>query len=1186
MSVRFILGRSGSGKTTHCINAIQNALSDSPVGPELLFLVPDQATFQMEQAVLSSEKLTGYHRCSIVSFNRLSQLLMFQADSLSLPVLSPTAKQMLLWRIYEQNKEHLSLFSQGAVSSGFIETMHAMLRECRFYQKTPEQLIDQAKDLKTSDDIRLKPLAEKLSDLSILFKAYENAIKDRFIDPDEYLDKTILRADLFKRFSGAQLWIDGFASFTPQQLALLTCLIKTVDHVDMSFCLDPFSETFSFLQKHHEFNGACKDDFFYPTLLTFQKLTQHFRDHDIDILAPLCLGEALPLPRYRHSQVLSDLEQGLFKNASTSLRDKKFQALKTFEEVPESGVVVVSATDRREEINLVAQQIIRLCRDCDYRYREIAIILRDFDDYQTILESVLTDYGIQFFIDQRRALHHHPLIECIQNIFHILISNFSSDHVLNYLKTDLAGIDRELVDPLENVVLSLGVEKAGWFRDWQLEDANGRDSKTNRSFGFTNETINQCRKKIIAPFYEFKQQLYDQESGDYQATVLQYSQALYQFLNDLNVCKKLKSWSQEAQEQGLLDQRDLHNQVYTDVMNLLDEMVVVMGDDKLSLQEYLDLLLTGLSQLSKGVVPPALDQVLIGSIERSRHPHIRAAFVLGVNEGRFPRLQTEPGFLTEDQRGVLSQRGFELSPGQTQQLLDERYLGYIALTRGQDFLWVSYSRVDDSGKTLNPSLLIEQIYNAVTDCPYLYCEQVNENDLSNMTEVWQLGQFLAGYFSSDSITLDDKSDMGALSQYALSVKDWQSSLEMSLKGLCARKTAHLDSSILPQLFPETSVSSTISRLECFAACQFQHYAKYILNLSSREQLKYEAKDIGNFYHQGLHELFQRLQEKKIKWADLASDELRLWVDEVLKKITSEDSDFYPLIQQSHRNHYIFSKASKQLHRMSQQIWRFFCDSCFDQVFSEVAFGLNHPIPGLVLNLPDGRQWQLHGKIDRVDCDFHDTGYAAVSVVDYKSSQHPLDLSLFYQGLSLQLMSYLQVMLNYYQQSVHQDSQPAAGLYMPIRHVPKLNNQYRSGDYHFDDQVDVDMIKAQGVINGQWASRLDKTVKAKSRSAYLPFYMNKDESPYGKSSRGALTPEQLTRFLNHNLLNLQRLMQNLFDGEISVNPYQYKTKTACDYCDYRSLCRFDERLDSFRFIPVIDKEQLLEKLTHAEEGMDG
>jgi ATP-dependent helicase/nuclease subunit B len=66
MAVRFILGRSGTGKTRHCTGSIVEALLQKDQSP-LILLVPEQASYQAEKAILSDGRISGYSRLHVLS---------------------------------------------------------------------------------------------------------------------------------------------------------------------------------------------------------------------------------------------------------------------------------------------------------------------------------------------------------------------------------------------------------------------------------------------------------------------------------------------------------------------------------------------------------------------------------------------------------------------------------------------------------------------------------------------------------------------------------------------------------------------------------------------------------------------------------------------------------------------------------------------------------------------------------------------------------------------------------------------------------------------------------------------------------------------------------------------------------------------------------------------------------------
>ena len=98
--------------------------------------------------------------------------------------------------------------------------------------------------------------------------------------------------------------------------------------------------------------------------------------------------------------------------------------------------------------------------------------------------------------------------------------------------------------------------------------------------------------------------------------------------------RRQRSWKHGRSKQhrdGKPEKAREHGQMWNSVMDMLDQLVETMGDDELSLELFNGLIETGMESMKLGLVPPSMDQLLIGSMDRTRSSGIRYAYILGSN---------------------------------------------------------------------------------------------------------------------------------------------------------------------------------------------------------------------------------------------------------------------------------------------------------------------------------------------------------------------------------------------------------------------------------------------------------------------------------------------------------------------------------------------------------------------------
>jgi len=1155
MSLRFILGRSGSGKTYYCLESVRAELRSAGRGCRLILLVPEQATFQVEQALLSEDdELRGYHRVEVMSFARLARLVLAETSPGKLKPLSEFGKQMILGRLMQQLHGDLKIFNRTADRSGFAIELSSVISELRQYQKSPSMLLKERDDLLRSADPAVMPLADKLADLALILQAYQDYIDGEFIDPDDYLDMISERCGRVSQLQGCCLWVDGFAGFTPQQYSALRALFKAADRTYFTLCLDAKSKEFQ--RAHDPANQPDQMDLFHPTLETYQRLNTIIATEGIELEEPLILPFDKTMPRFKNSKQLARLENNLFADKRpVHLTEAKTQ-----------DIIILESPNRRSEVDAVARQILKLCREHGYRFRDITVILRDFADYQELLEAALSDYNIPYFIDLRRGVAHHPLIELISSALRVLLSDFKSEYVFDYLKTDFVPVSRELVDTLENYCIAHGIQNTQWTeaRPWRF------GKHTVESV----ERIDKCRRAVAAPLL----QMIDRLSGD-QLPVKDIIASMIQFLDRLQVQRTLCQWYRQAQSRGDLDAAQVHQQVYSDLIDLFDDMADAIGDIELSLGQFSEILTSALEQMTLRLVPPAMDQVLIGTIERSRQPNIRAAFILGVNQGRFPRVSAPEVFFTDAQRDRLGENNFELAPTSSEKLLHERYLAYIALTRGRDFLWVSYPIADAKGTALNPSSLIDSICQATGDITITpdSCDQ-GQPKISGITNPQQLGRQLAVALSVVRTGKNPPAVWQELYHAACLRPDWSNTLDRSLAGVTWRNTAKLDKSITDKLFSRNLIGS-VSRLESFAACPFQHFARYSLGLRDRDELKLGALNMGSFYHKALYEIFSEMQQQGLNWHKTDDDNIDAIVKTASERLIKKDYQLAELLGQSCRNRFLLNDAVTRLGRFCYALRQAAAAGDFQQCAAELEFGPGKTIKPLELKLANGRQLTLGGIIDRVDTCLTKDGSLALLVFDYKSSGRSFPFARFYHGLSLQLISYLLVLQENYPCDNQLGKVPAAALYLPIQQKGKSQQGPPPPDVLTNQQVrGVIPHKASGIINSDCVYNLENKTGQTGWSKYYSMHIKKDGTVTRSNNNSVVGPDDMSAIFEHCTDLLKTLANDILDGQISIAPYRLGEKdTPCSRCDYNSLCRFDFNCDNYRQLSGYDKQTILERI---------
>ncbi len=1175
MSFRFILGRAGSGKTHFCLSEIIEEIRRSPEGCPLVLLVPDQSTYQMERALLQSSGLDGFIRVYPLSFRRLAYRTLGEVGGSPLPALDERGREMFLASVLRKIRKDLLVYGPSARRVGLPGSLAQCIAEFRRYRKSPEDVLDQYRRLEEAGRGETS-LALKLHDLGLVYQVFDREIEGRFVDGEGQLNVLAERLPMSTWMDGARVWVDGFSGFTPQEYEVLTAIIEKAAEVSVSLCLDP-----------ERLPGTPADlnalSPFYPTEETYLRIRDRIPAR-VERRPAVKLSPGDSLPRFRDASSLAHLESEFFR-----------REFRPFDRGPEE-IRLVEAPDRRSEVRAAAREILSRVRDRGYRFRDMALILRDLGPYGDLVRSTFDEYKIPFFIDERRSMAHHPLVELVRSALRSAATGWPTDAVLQFLKTDLVGcgpetpealqgpqapqtedrnaLDREriIIDEVENYALAFGVAGREWTTEdpWSKralcpEDAEDRRAREQAHL----ERVDAARRRALKCLVDFQKRM----SGE-KRTVRDITGALAGMLRDLCVPEHLQAWTLESRETGDPAGAAEHAAAWRSVMDLLDGLVEALGDERMDLREYSEILEAGLSQLTLGLIPPALDEVTVGSVERSRHPDLRMAFVLGVGEGVFPRAKAEDPILVDRERDTLREAGFELAPGARRELHRERYFAYIALTRASESLLVSYPRADDEGHELLPSAFVRRMRSVF---PEMKTDVLERDDTPARPDDVFLGTDLALAIVCGARSAREEPETpwwGRGLDRWVEDPEIRDVLEKTLPALAYRNRAVLGPSSAADLYGHELRSGVVS-LEGFSRCPFQFFARSGLGLTERATYELKPLDLGSLYHEVLYRFFVRTQEENLRWSELDPEAGRAIVREELEEAVPRlKAD---VLRASARNRALLDEARRTLEEYIEVLLFQARRTEFKPRTAEIGFR-NAPD----LDLGGGRKLRIRGRIDRVDV-VPGTGPLLARVVDYKLSNQKLDLWKVEQGLALQLTTYLLALESAPRDTLGVEAVQSAGAFFaPLRRsMGKATGE--PVDEPGDEPPGLKEYRMRGVYGEECAFRLDREIEPQQSSRLHSMYRKK-EGGLGKLSTTDYLPEGvLNRLIRTTEERLREIGDAILSGRIAIEPCRIRRSPACTYCDYMAVCRFEPPGNPYRTLDPVKREDVVRALEARYDG---
>ncbi len=1146
MSLQLILGSSGAGKSYQLYKEVISKSMDNP-DTNYLVIVPEQFTLQTQKDIVSMHPNRGTMNIDILSFLRLAYRIFDEVGGNDVPVLEDTGKSMVLRKIVANKKKELELFNHDVQKQGFIDELKSLISEIYQYSIGVEQLQEMEELAKNKPMLRAK-----LHDIIVIYNGFKEYMNEKYITAEEILDVLCNVIDQSQIIPNSIICLDGFTGFTPAQYKLLTILMKKAKKVLITVTIDPREDIRRVDEEFKLFHLSKK---------TIKRLMDMAKEEEIEVDKPI-YGEGLSskIPyRYLNCPPLAALERNIFRYPNVSY-DKE-----------QDSIRIHAARDGKKEIGYVIREIKHLIRTEDYRYQDIALITGDIAGYGRIAEQEFEKAGIPCFIDRKKDILSNPFVEFIRSVLDIAKNDFDYESVFRYLRCGMGSIDREEADILENYVIALGIRgRKRWNTQWTRTYRGQKEGELNR--------INELRKQLceeLMPLYEVL--------SDRSKNVTEYTTALYEFGVKMDAVGKLESYRVYFEEQNMLSTAKEYQQIYGIVIELYEKLVELLGEEKLSLKEYTEVLEAGLAEAKVGLIPPGLDQVVIGDIERTRLKDIKALFFVGVNDGIIPKSNTGGGILSDLEREMLAEHEIEMAPTKRQAAYTEQFYLYLNMTKPQEKLYVTFSKVSEDGKALRPSYLIgvlQKLFSKLTideDEESEELEQIISNDRGLDYLIDGLRRF----------PYEDVSDTWKeLFRYYNSREEYQQTIHNLIDAVFYVNTdMGLSKRIAKELYGSNLMGS-VTRFEQFAACAFAHYISFGLELRERQEYRLAVPDMGNIFHNAIEGFSRKLSASEYNWHTIPDDIRDAWSEECVREAAEGYGN--AILTSSKRLEYIIKRVERITKRTLWALCQQIKKGDFEPAAFELFFSDQNQLNSLTLDLSGEERIRLQGRIDRLDI-YEEKDKLMVKVIDYKSGNTTFDLLSVYYGLQLQLAIYLNAAMELLErENPDKEVIPGAILYYNIDDPIVEKSDYVEASI-------LKELKMNGIVNSntEVVKHLDHSFKSEDggimpsvKSDTIPVESNKEGLFTKRSSVAELA--QLKSMEDFVKETVSRFGRKILDGDTGIKPYRMGKRTACDYCPYNSICGFDIRIEgnSYRNLHSLSKEDIWEGMVERRNRNGG
>lgn len=1144
MSLRFYFGPSGSGKSHRIYEEIMQRAVQEP-GRNFLIIVPDQFTMQTQKDLVMRSDRGGILNIDVLSFGRLSHRILEEVGTKEMPVLDDTGKSLVLQKIAADLKEQLPAMGSLLHKQGYIHEVKSAISEFMQYGISTQDM-----DKLIASAEKRGALAMKLRDLKTLYRGFQDYIKDHFITTEETLD--VLRRSLVKSkiLPDSVVVFDGFTGFTPIQNRLIQELMcvcaETIVTVTIGAEEDPYQP-----------DGEQK--LFHLSKKTVADLVKLAAEAEVERGEDVFVKGGIN--RFTEAPALCYLEQNLFRYQYEPYTEKQ-QELCMFE-----------ALSPREEVHQTALYIRNLIREQEFNYRDIAVVIGDLEGYASYVETEFGQLEIPCFIDRTRGIVLNPMIEYIKSALQLYIKDFSYDTVFHFLRSGMVDISREEIDELENYVIRTGARGYRTYsrlftrRTEEMQQGSGQDD-TERAEE-TLERLNRIRQQF-ADTVEILHMAPRAKAGE-------YVDHLYDFLEQNQVQQKLLNYQQQFEQEGDLAKAREYAQIYRLVMDLLDQIYELLGEEEISLQEFADILDAGFGEITVGTIPQNVDRIVVGDMERTRLKQVKVLFFLGVNDGNIPKNASKGGIISDMDREFLIESGTEMAPSPRQQMYIQRLYLYLNMTKPSQRLYLSYAKVNSDGKGIRPSYLIDTVRKLF---PQLAVEYPQNRSRIEQIEGRQEGaRYLAEElreYADGTLREEERQDFYLM--YRAYEADPQGRDRLTQAAFRRYKESGLSRIVARALYGR-QLENSVSRLETYAACACRHFLQYGLSLREREEFGFEVSDMGNVYHAVLENFAGKLAESGRTWWDFDENFAAKVVREAIEGYAATYGE--TVLYSSARNEYAITRMSRILTRTVLTLQQHLKQGSFQPDDYELSFRFAENLDSIHVDLSEEEKMHLQGRIDRIDVS-EDAEHVYVKVIDYKSGNKKFDLAALYYGLQLQLVVYMNAAMEL-ESRKHPDKEivPAALLYYHIDD-PTIETPVELTDEQINEQI-LAKLRMNGVVNSDpgVVERLDHYLQDKS--AVIPVEKKKDGSFSARS--GILSREEMQLVSAYVDAKIRDIGREILDGKIAANPYEKGNEEACTYCAYKKVCGFDGSIPGYekRQLEDLDKQTLMQRMQETVEA---
>ena len=1105
MSLQLLLGRSGTGKSEYIYNEIKNLIDNKE---KIYIITPEQFSFTAEKKLLEVLGREAVVNAEVISFNRIATRVFTEVGGLTKTHLSKCGRVMLIYDILNRNKKNLKFLSGGE------KNIAVVLNAITEFKKHNVNNLDEV--INNTEDEYLKI---KLTDLNLLYKAFEESIKNKYIDETDVLSLLAQELQHSKMFDNTLVYIDEFLGFTAQEYEVIKKILEKANKVTVAITTD--------VKEDENLDDLDIKDVFYESKKTASKLLKAAREVKAEIEKSIFFKNTY---RFKTDE-LKFVEKNIDKLVLSTPYEQKVDNVRIF-----------LTRNPYSEVEFLARNILKLVRDENYEYNDISIITKNIDTYSSLIKAIFSNFNIPVFIDENADMNDNLIAKYIISVLDIIDRNWDHEAVFNYLKNTFSGYNLEDVFLLEKYVLKWGIRNKKWLDTWKFEDEN-------------TDKLESIRKDFADKILDLKNNI--NRKRDF----TNITKSIYMFLIKNNLEEKLNTELINLEKENLIEIANEYKASIKVIFDVLDEIVMIFKEQEVSLNKYKEILKLGFENVSTGKIPAVLDSVVVGDINRSKSHKVKVLFLIGLNDGVFPAAAKEEGFLNDEDRATLKNYGIELASDTLGQLYEEQFNVYKAFSIAEEKLILTYVSSDKEGQTLRPSSLINKIKSFF---PKLKVESDITNKESEITLVkdtfeellTNLRKFQDGE-SIDTIWFD---------VYNWYDKNLHNKLQEAIKGMeYSNLPVDLNEENVKKLYGKT-LKTSISRLEQYKNCPFSYYLKYGLKLQEEQELSLKPIDTGSFMHEVIEEFFRKYEDVYLR--EVSDGEIEKSIYEIIDEKLNLPKNYIFTSNSKFIN--MTLRLKKVVVRSIKYIVYQLKNSSFKILGNEMEFKEGKEYPPITIDLENGEKVEITGKIDRVDIAIADDK-KYIRIIDYKSSVKNINLNKVINGLQIQLITYLDSITKI------EDVIPAGVLYFNLIE-PMVKEKKNLTDEEIEQKIR-NQFKMKGLIlaDVKVVRMMDNRLEVGTSDIVAAEITSKGNL----SERGGnpITEEDFKNLQKEVRKITKEISREILKGKIDIKPYKEGKNTACAYCSYKSICRFNTNIKGNEYVKIKNKKkkEILEEI---------